>query len=161
MQCNSSYQTTYRHRRRLESAVSHVLGSLDEAISLQDIAELSYYSPVHFQSIFSERLGETFFEYALRNRLFLAAKRLVETHEKLNDLAFLAGFSSQANFTRAFKQWFELSPAKFRKQNFGQTVSPIVNIKHKRRTDLVPQFCLLYTSPSPRDKRQSRMPSSA
>ena len=23
------------------------------------------------------------------------------------------------------------------------------------------QFCLLYTSPSPRDKRQSRMPSSA
>ena len=24
-----------------------------------------------------------------------------------------------------------------------------------------PMFCLLYTSPSPRDKRQSRMPSSA
>ena len=24
-----------------------------------------------------------------------------------------------------------------------------------------PEFCLLYTSPSPRDKRQSRMPSSA
>ena len=28
------------------------------------------------------------------------------------------------------------------------------------RSDLEP-FCLLYTSPSPRDKRQSRMPSSA
>ena len=27
--------------------------------------------------------------------------------------------------------------------------------------DSVPSFCLLYTSPSPRDKRQSRMPSSA
>ena len=26
---------------------------------------------------------------------------------------------------------------------------------------LHPNFCLLYTSPSPRDKRQSRMPSSA
>ena len=30
-------------------------------------------------------------------------------------------------------------------------------------TDLLPNYkcCLLYTSPSPRDKRQSRMPSSA
>ena len=27
--------------------------------------------------------------------------------------------------------------------------------------DLLSDFCLLYTSPSPRDKRQSRMPSSA
>ena len=27
--------------------------------------------------------------------------------------------------------------------------------------EMLPGFCLLYTSPSPRDKRQSRMPSSA
>ena len=27
--------------------------------------------------------------------------------------------------------------------------------------DVVAKYCLLYTSPSPRDKRQSRMPSSA
>ena len=30
-----------------------------------------------------------------------------------------------------------------------------------RWSDTVSYFCLLYTSPSPRDKRQSRMPSSA
>ena len=30
-----------------------------------------------------------------------------------------------------------------------------------RDCDMVARFCLLYTSPSPRDKRQSRMPSSA
>ena len=37
------------------------------------------------------------------------------------------------------------------------------NIKAPAGTDLVndPEGCLLYTSPSPRDKRQSRMPSSA
>ena len=31
----------------------------------------------------------------------------------------------------------------------------------KYTLDLYKKFCLLYTSPSPRDKRQSRMPSSA
>ena len=35
---------------------------------------------------------------------------------------------------------------------------PIVDVTAKAE---VPQICLLYTSPSPRDKRQSRMPSSA
>lgn len=140
LECNSNYQTTYRHRRRLESAVSHVLDSLDASISLQETAEQSYYSPVHFQAIFSECLGETFFEYVLRNRLFLAARRLTETHEKLNDLAFLAGFSSQANFTRAFKQWFEISPAKFRKERYGQPLSPIIKSKRKRRTHMVPEL---------------------
>ena len=32
---------------------------------------------------------------------------------------------------------------------------------HLKAKGLIPRACLLYTSPSPRDKRQSRMPSSA
>ena len=32
---------------------------------------------------------------------------------------------------------------------------------HAEYGGVVPELCLLYTSPSPRDKRQSRMPSSA
>ena len=33
--------------------------------------------------------------------------------------------------------------------------------RKKERSRMLTHFCLLYTSPSPRDKRQSRMPSSA
>ena len=33
--------------------------------------------------------------------------------------------------------------------------------KKESFNELLPKTCLLYTSPSPRDKRQSRMPSSA
>lgn len=105
------------------------------SISLQNIAESSCYSPVHFQSIFSENMGETFSEYVLRHRLFLAERRLIETHEKLNDLAALAGFSSQANFTRAFKQWFDLSPARYRRQYFGDKRPP--SVKSKQKDELV------------------------
>ena len=40
---------------------------------------------------------------------------------------------------------------------------PEVNFKliEQKRQDALDRGCLLYTSPSPRDKRQSRMPSSA
>ena len=39
----------------------------------------------------------------------------------------------------------------------GEKTKSLLMIK----TDKKPYTCLLYTSPSPRDKRQSRMPSSA
>ena len=35
------------------------------------------------------------------------------------------------------------------------------HIEHIRKNSRIGSICLLYTSPSPRDKRQSRMPSSA
>ena len=42
----------------------------------------------------------------------------------------------------------------------GRTVSDL-NYGFPAVANNISQFCLLYTSPSPRDKRQSRMPSSA
>ena len=33
--------------------------------------------------------------------------------------------------------------------------------EEKCKENILPQFCLLYTSPSPRDRQRSRMPSSA
>lgn len=140
MGCNANYQTKMRHRRRLDKAVSYVLDSLDNPISIQDTAAMCFYSPVHFQALFTEYLGETFNEFVLRNRLFLAAKRLVSTYDKLNDLAFISGFSSQANFTRAFKQWFGLAPAKFRNAYYGQQVLPAIRTKPKRRAALSPRI---------------------
>lgn len=139
MERQACYQTKLRQRQRIEYARSRVLSSLDISISLQDIAESSCYSPVHFQAIFSENMGETFSEYVLRNRLFLAERRLIETHEKLHDIASLAGFSSQTNFTRAFKQWFDHSPARYRGQYFGDRRPPSVKPKMKRRTSSAPQ----------------------
>ena len=41
------------------------------------------------------------------------------------------------------------------------TLKDKINFEHKGQNEWVVDGCLLYTSPSPRDKRQSRMPSSA
>ena len=43
----------------------------------------------------------------------------------------------------------------------AQEVEPLVRCPAVGLQSLSPKACLLYTSPSPRDKRQSRMPSSA
>ena len=43
----------------------------------------------------------------------------------------------------------------------GGTMSHLERCNSMGRRSKVLEICLLYTSPSPRDKRQSRMPSSA
>ena len=45
--------------------------------------------------------------------------------------------------------------------NIVEAVLRLITDKSRTSRDIQITFCLLYTSPSPRDKRQSRMPSSA
>ena len=61
---------------------------------------------------------------------------------------------------------FEIALNEAELGNVDYAMIPIENSAAGRVADihrLIPKsnFCLLYTSPSPRDKRQSRMPSSA
>ena len=51
----------------------------------------------------------------------------------------------------------------FSKNSYGELIKVCKTISDSEEGNVVSQsiFCLLYTSPSPRDKRQSRMPSSA
>ena len=44
---------------------------------------------------------------------------------------------------------------------FKLQVIPMMSSVIPMMSSVIPIICLLYTSPSPRDKRQSRMPSSA
>ena len=57
---------------------------------------------------------------------------------------------SDIDLMKAWKQVLTLS-----KLQAGQTVTVLTS------ADTHPQTCLLYTSPSPRDRQKSRMPSSA
>ena len=53
----------------------------------------------------------------------------------------------------------------FQLTNFGQPIIEVANANHNNRGELLLthlyEGCLLYTSPSPRDRQKSRMPSSA
>ncbi len=45
----------------------------------------------------------------------LAAYHLQNSHLSLSEVAFLLGFSEQANFSRAFRRWHNLSPSAYRR----------------------------------------------
>ncbi len=61
-----------------------------------------------------EKERTSFDELVTDIRKQLALSYLEQEDQPLCEIAFLLGYSSQSNFTRAFKAWFHLTPTEFR-----------------------------------------------
>jgi AraC family transcriptional regulator len=71
--------------------------------------------PSHLARAFRAQYGESVGDCARRLRLEWAAGRLARSDVALVSLATEAGFVDQSHFTRAFKQQFGLTPARYRR----------------------------------------------
>ena len=60
------------------------------------------------------RAGTCFKTLVLETRMELAKHYLLDTYLSIREIAYLLDYSQPAPFFRAFKQYFEVSPKKFR-----------------------------------------------
>jgi AraC-like DNA-binding protein len=51
-----------------------------------------------------------------QTRQILARRMLLDTDHSLPEIGFLLGFSEPSAFHRAFRHWFDVTPAAFRKR---------------------------------------------
>ena len=101
---------------RINRVVDYLHDHLDKKVSLEELAKVAAFSPFHFHRIFKGMVGESINEYVARLRLQWAATMLLyNPHCSITEIAFTCGFSSSANFARAFKQHYGCSATKFRK----------------------------------------------
>ena len=102
--------------RRIKLALEFIHDNLDQSIRLDDVAGASYFSAYHFHRIFHALVGETVNDYISRKRMEKAAYRLIGNPElSITEVSGLGGFSSSANFSKAFKLYFGVSPSELRK----------------------------------------------
>ncbi|MGD8926231.1 MAG: GyrI-like domain-containing protein [Thioalkalispiraceae bacterium] len=108
-------KTSSEYTRRLNLALVFIDNHIDQVIRLEDLARVSHFSAFHFHRIFHAMLGETVNEYVTRKRMEKAVARLTRQPTlSITDIAELGGFSSSANFAKAFKQYFGISPSELR-----------------------------------------------
>ena len=107
-------QTEETYRQRILRVLVHIQGHLDEALSLDELAQVAHFSPYHFHRIFRGMVGESVKEHVRRLRLERAAHRLKCTDERVTRIAFDAGYETHESFTRAFGAMFGESPSRFR-----------------------------------------------
>ena len=86
-------------------------------ITIKNVSALCGFSESHFMKLFKELTGMSFNAYLVNYRLELSAKQLIETNQKIIDIATNCGFNNHSYFTRAFLKKYGLTPAKYRQSN--------------------------------------------
>ncbi len=97
--------------RSLQKAIDYVEEHLTENINYEAVAKEGYSSVFHFQRIFSIMCGITLGEYIRRRRLTLAAEEIMNTNERIIDIALKYGYDTPESFTRAFSKFHLHTPS--------------------------------------------------
>lgn len=83
-------------------------------ISLSELSSLFGYSSFYLSRKFHQLQGVTLKKYILTSKLQHSAARLNETDDRIIDIAFSHGYSSQEAFTRAFIKLYGTTPWAYR-----------------------------------------------
>ncbi|MGB1239153.1 MAG: AraC family transcriptional regulator [Pseudomonadales bacterium] len=100
---------------RFFNSIQFMEQHLYAAITLEDIAASAHYSSYHYSRMFRAIVGDSPVEYLRKRRLTVAAERLLRTQDAILAIALDCQFESQAAFSRAFKQYLNLSPGQYRR----------------------------------------------
>lgn len=100
----------------LNRVLQHIDANLGDDLGLQKLAQLSHFSPFHFQRIFKALVGENPYEYILNRRLEKAVFMLKHRSKvSITAIAYDCGFPSPENFSRQFKARYGFTASQFRK----------------------------------------------
>jgi AraC family transcriptional regulator len=123
--------TTATYLQRVNLAIDHIVGHLEEPLRLRDLAKVAMLSPFHFHRVFQALLGSTPADFVKRLRLEKALGLMPPTRAlSLTAIALRCGFSSSSDFSRSFKQYFGAPPSAFDirawRQGHGDQLGAIV-----------------------------------
>ena len=122
-----SYQGI-RHVSLLKKADRYIQANFTRKISLDEIAEAAGLSAPYFSTVFKEEMGENLTSYLNRLRVEKACQLLSDTNQSLGDIAYSCGFKDQSWFSKIFKNYIGVNPAKFRQNRKNQNNA--VLLKH-------------------------------
>jgi AraC family transcriptional regulator len=103
-------------RRRLTRVREYIDANLEgENLTVARLAKVASLSQFHFARAFKAAVGKSPHHYVSEHRLERAKVLLRRGDQSLLDIAVALNFSSQANFTRAFRKGTGVTPGQYRR----------------------------------------------
>lgn len=99
----------------IEQSLTFIEDHLKEEISTGELANTVGLSPFYFQRLFKRLVNKSVYEYVKLRRLAKVIENLGDSEQRILDVALDYGFSSHANFTRAFKETYGITPEDYRR----------------------------------------------
>ena len=98
----------------IQAMIDWIEKHLSSKFSLDELAKYMGYSPYYCSFKFHQATGISIRRYILLRKLYLSTEALVKG-QRVIDIAFECGYSSQEAYSRAFKSVFGVSPSEFQR----------------------------------------------
>jgi YesN/AraC family two-component response regulator len=100
--------------------IRHILDYVDknytDKLSLNVISQKYNYTLQHVSTLFKKEVGVTFQEYVQSVRIKESCRLLINTDQKVADIATKVGYTNIKFFNEVFKRHMEMTPRDFRKK---------------------------------------------
>lgn len=98
----------------VKEAISFITNNYNSNITVENVAKWCNLNRSYFSTIFKEKMQCTPQEFIMQYRLSKACELLKNTSKSIAEIATMVGYSNQPNFSRAFKNYYGLSPQECR-----------------------------------------------
>lgn len=110
------------YRARINRVLDYIEKNIDREFTLDELAQVSFFSKFHFHRIFTSVMNETIFDFIQRTRVEKAAYLLLaDMTRPVTSITYDCGFSSPSLINRTFKKYFLMSPTQWRKNKSNQS----------------------------------------
>lgn len=110
--------TSSQSTKKMYEISSYIHSHFHEELSLNTLANRFYLSPYYLSHQFKKVTHFTVSTYIQMTRIKNAQHLLLETNQKITDIAHSCGFTSFTQFNRVFNKMLHLSPREFRKNGY-------------------------------------------
>ena len=95
--------------------------------TIEQLADEIGLSASRLAHLFREEVGRSVQSYILERRLVMAAMLIVQTHERISQIAYSVGFGDVSNFNPSFKRRFAMSPRQYRARHDLSGLDPTIS----------------------------------
>ena len=128
--CPEWFRSENEYVYRIHKVQDYIEKNYDKNLSTEELADIAGFSKYHFNRIFKSVLQEPLSHYVNRLRMEHAEFMLTYREDmNITDIALELGYTDSAVFSRAFRNYYGMSPASYRKKQS-------TNCKEKRETAL-------------------------
>ncbi|MDY0020268.1 MAG: DUF3788 family protein [Anaerolineae bacterium] len=124
----------------IQKALDYIEANTSEDIKIETLAKVAALSPYYFQRLFGRLVEKPVTGYVKLRRLAKASEALKDKEKRIIDVALDCGFSDHANFTRAFREAYGMTPEAYRNHPviLNQFVKPDLSLGYATVDEDVP-----------------------
>lgn len=125
----NNYIEEHHPTKTIHPTIFKILRYIDKnyhkEISVSEISELFKMNASYLSALFKKEVGMTLSSYLLMIRMEQAKKLLLETNERVNNIAYSLGYQSPTYFAEQFKKYFGCSPSQIKRRNIQKELQSV------------------------------------